>query len=154
MEKYRVINSFKDFEDNEHIYIVNKDIYPREGLEPTKKRIKELSSGEGDMRHGYIASGDCSKDGKKATITKQDGSEVEIRINEPFIKDNDDKTFVLVTVNEASAEEKEDEGADYVVESVEIISLDEVRFEEDDRISGDLSDDVIFIIRGMDSREG
>lgn len=44
MEKYRVINSFKDFEDNEHIYIANKDIYPREGLEPTKKRIKELSS--------------------------------------------------------------------------------------------------------------
>ena len=114
---------------------------------------EKLSSGEGDMRHGYIASGDCSKDGKKATITKQDGSEVEIRINEPFIKDNDDKTFVLVTVDNASDEEKEDEGADYVVESVEIISLDEVRFEEDDRISGDLSDDVIFIIRGMDSRE-
>lgn len=44
MEKYRVINSFKDLEDNEHIYIKNKDIYPREGLEPTKKRIKELTS--------------------------------------------------------------------------------------------------------------
>lgn len=44
MEKYKVINSFKDLEDNEHIYIKDKDIYPREGLEPTKKRIKELSS--------------------------------------------------------------------------------------------------------------
>lgn len=44
MEKYRVINSFKDLEDNKHIYIKNKDIYPREGLEPTKKRIKELTS--------------------------------------------------------------------------------------------------------------
>lgn len=44
MEKYRVINSFKDLEDNNHIYIKNKDIYPREGLEPTKKRIKELTS--------------------------------------------------------------------------------------------------------------
>ena len=43
-EKYKVICSFKDLEDNEHIYIANKDIYPREGLEPTKKRIKELSS--------------------------------------------------------------------------------------------------------------
>ncbi|MGN1302382.1 MAG: hypothetical protein ACI4VO_01840 [Clostridia bacterium] len=43
-EKYRVIYTFKDLEDNEHIYIANKDIYPREGLEPTKKRIKELSS--------------------------------------------------------------------------------------------------------------
>lgn len=44
MEKYRVVNSFKDLEDNNHIYIKNKDIYPREGLEPTKKRIKELTS--------------------------------------------------------------------------------------------------------------
>ena len=44
MEKYRVINSFKDLEDNNHIYIKDKDIYPREGLEPTKKRIKELTS--------------------------------------------------------------------------------------------------------------
>ena len=44
MEKYRVINSFKDLEDNNHIYIKDKDIYPREGLEPTKKRIKELTT--------------------------------------------------------------------------------------------------------------
>lgn len=44
MEKYKVINSFKDLEDNGHIYIKDKDIYPREGLEPTKKRIKELAS--------------------------------------------------------------------------------------------------------------
>lgn len=43
-EKYKVIYSFKDLEDNEHIYVANKDVYPREGLEPTKKRIKELSS--------------------------------------------------------------------------------------------------------------
>lgn len=43
-EKYKVICSFKDLEDNEHIYVANKDIYPREGLEPTKKRIKELAS--------------------------------------------------------------------------------------------------------------
>lgn len=43
-EKYEVIYSFKDLEDNEHRYIANKDIYPREGLEPTKARIKELST--------------------------------------------------------------------------------------------------------------
>ena len=39
-EKYRVIKTFKDLEDDEHVYIANKDIYPRDGLEPTKKRIK------------------------------------------------------------------------------------------------------------------
>lgn len=43
-EKYQVIYSFKDVEDNDHIYLKNKDIYPREGLESTKKRIKELST--------------------------------------------------------------------------------------------------------------
>lgn len=43
-EKYKVVHSFKDLEDNNHIYIENKDVYPRDGLEPTKKRIKELTS--------------------------------------------------------------------------------------------------------------
>lgn len=43
-EKYKVVHSFKDLEDNNHIYIKNKDIYPRDGLEATKKRIKELTS--------------------------------------------------------------------------------------------------------------
>ena len=43
-EKYKIIYTFKDLEDNGHVYIANKDIYPREGLKPTKKRIKELTS--------------------------------------------------------------------------------------------------------------
>ena len=44
MEKYLVIyKAFKDSEDNGYIY-KKGDIYPREGLEPTKKRIKELTS--------------------------------------------------------------------------------------------------------------
>lgn len=43
-EQYKVTHTFKDLEDNGYIYKANKDIYPREGLEPTKKRIKELST--------------------------------------------------------------------------------------------------------------
>lgn len=44
MDKYVVVYSrFKDLKDNNHIYRKG-DIYPREGLEPTKERIKELSS--------------------------------------------------------------------------------------------------------------
>lgn len=44
MEKYVVVYSrFKDLKDNNHIYRKG-DVYPREGLEPTKERIKELSS--------------------------------------------------------------------------------------------------------------
>lgn len=44
MEKYIVIyERFKDLEDNNYIY-KKGDIYPREDLEPTKERIKELST--------------------------------------------------------------------------------------------------------------
>ena len=44
-EKYVVVHNFKDLEDNEHLYLVSKnDTYPREGLKPTKARIKELST--------------------------------------------------------------------------------------------------------------
>jgi len=44
MDKYIVVyNRFKDLKDNNHIY-AKGDVYPREGLEPTKERIKELSS--------------------------------------------------------------------------------------------------------------
>jgi hypothetical protein len=42
-EKYEVVYRFKDLQDNNYIYKVG-EIYPREGLEPTKKRIKELST--------------------------------------------------------------------------------------------------------------
>jgi hypothetical protein len=44
MDKYVVIyEKFKDLKDNDHIY-KKGDIYPREGLTPTKKRINELTS--------------------------------------------------------------------------------------------------------------
>lgn len=43
-ETYKVIHSFKDLKDNNHIYHEGKDKYPREGLKPTKKRIDELTS--------------------------------------------------------------------------------------------------------------
>ena len=46
-EKYEVIENFKDSQDNKYLYLKNvkgKNIYPREGLKPSKKRIEELSS--------------------------------------------------------------------------------------------------------------
>lgn len=43
-EKYIVVyKAWKDMEDENHLY-KKGDIYPREGLKPTKKRINELSS--------------------------------------------------------------------------------------------------------------
>lgn len=45
-EKYEVIYTFKDLKDDNHIYRENKDFYPRDGLKPSKKRIKELTTTE------------------------------------------------------------------------------------------------------------
>lgn len=42
-EKYVVVKYFEDLEDNNHPYNVG-DLYPREGLEPSEFRIKELST--------------------------------------------------------------------------------------------------------------
>ncbi len=39
---YKVICRFSDLQDEGHIYEVD-DLYPREGHEPTLKRIRELS---------------------------------------------------------------------------------------------------------------
>ena len=46
-EKYEVIENFKDSKDGEHVYLKNvkgRNIYPRQGLKPSKERIEELSS--------------------------------------------------------------------------------------------------------------
>lgn len=54
MDKYIVIyEKFKDLEDNNYIY-KKGDIYPREGLEPTKKRIKELASNKNKIGEPLI----------------------------------------------------------------------------------------------------
>lgn len=42
---HRVINYFTDLQDNNHEYNAG-DIFPREGIEATAKRIKELSGKE------------------------------------------------------------------------------------------------------------
>lgn len=57
MEKYQVIRRFKDLEDNDYIYdpnIKERSVYPREGLEPTKKRIKEISSNKNKIGEPLI----------------------------------------------------------------------------------------------------
>lgn len=41
--KYVVLKYFEDLQDNNHKYRVG-DIYPREGLDPSEERIKELST--------------------------------------------------------------------------------------------------------------
>lgn len=107
----------------------------------------------GDSYHGYIASGDASDDGMKADITLPNGSVVRYEVDETFKNDYEDLIFVLVEVDPATSAEKADGEGDYVAKTVTVIDVSEVNFEVSDRISGDpTSDEVIFIIRGMDER--
>ena len=55
-EKYVSVRekSWKDLEDNNHIY-KKGDVYPREGLEVSKKRINELSGTKNKIGEVLIA---------------------------------------------------------------------------------------------------
>lgn len=51
-EEWYVDYAFKDLEDDNHIYELNAP-YPREGYEPTKARIEQLS-GKNSRKREYI----------------------------------------------------------------------------------------------------
>lgn len=53
MEKYIVIRQFQDKKDNKYFYEVG-DIYPREGMETSEERIKELSTKKNKNKKIYI----------------------------------------------------------------------------------------------------
>jgi len=91
-EQYKVIEDFKDLEDNEHIYIAGKDIYPREGLEPSKKRIKELST-------------DKNKIGK-ILIKKVENEEIIEQPKETKKAENEEKLEILENTENDKKEEK------------------------------------------------
>ncbi len=64
-EKYVVVyKAFKDIEDNEYLY-KKGDIYPREGLKPTKKRINELSSKKNKIGEVLIEAVKVEKEDKE-----------------------------------------------------------------------------------------
>lgn len=53
MWRYKVINAFKDLQDNEYLYTVG-DVYPREGYIPDKKRIDELKGSKNKIGRSLI----------------------------------------------------------------------------------------------------
>ena len=60
---YRVIEFFTDLEDGDHPYMIG-DTYPREGLKPSSKRIKELSSNDNKRGMRLIEAVETSKNKK------------------------------------------------------------------------------------------
>lgn len=82
MDKYIVVYKvFKDLEDNNYLY-KKGDIYPREGLEPTKKRISELSSKKNKIGEILIKKIEEPKEDEE--ITKNE------KVEEP--KEDEEKT--------------------------------------------------------------
>lgn len=53
MKKYKVIEYFKDLQDNRYAYNVG-DTYPRNGHTPTAERIEELASGNNKRKRALI----------------------------------------------------------------------------------------------------
>ena len=50
---YEVIKRFADLQDGRYVYNVG-DVYPREGVKPTKKRISELASDKNKLKTPLI----------------------------------------------------------------------------------------------------
>ena len=51
--RYKVIHSFADLHDNKHKYETG-DVFPRQGLEVSEDRIKELAGAENKLRKPLI----------------------------------------------------------------------------------------------------
>lgn len=71
--KYEVIRYFTDAQDKEHAYHEG-DIYPRDGLNPSEQRIKDLMSGNNFQKIGLIKPLK-EKPGRKAEPKKEVKSE-------------------------------------------------------------------------------
>lgn len=70
-EKYKVVyKAFKDLEDDNYFY-KEGDIYPREGLEPSKKRITELSSNKNKIGKILIKKVEESKNNQEPKEEKE-----------------------------------------------------------------------------------
>lgn len=67
MDRYRVVKYFTDLHDSEHAYNVG-DIYPRDGVDVTDSRIKELLGNENLQGHPLI---EKVKDEKPTRSTRQ-----------------------------------------------------------------------------------
>lgn len=70
MDKYLVIHDFKDSEDNYKVYLTcRKDMYPRDGLKPSSKRIEELLTSKNKIGKAVI---------KKVEIIQKDEKRIEV----------------------------------------------------------------------------
>ena len=87
-----VVNAFLDLKDNEHLYEVG-DAYPRDGIEPSEERIKELLGSDNLQGQPMIKavktvpvdvkSEETAVDGEPSEETAVDGEPSEDATEEP-----------------------------------------------------------------------
>jgi len=53
-KRYKVLVSFSDDKDSFSAYIAGRDIYPREGYEPSEKRLEYLLGSENNFKRPVI----------------------------------------------------------------------------------------------------
>lgn len=63
--KYKVIKDFTDLQDNDYIYRAG-DLFPREGVEVSEERIKELSTKNNKRNEVLIEAVETKPKGNKA----------------------------------------------------------------------------------------
>lgn len=107
--------------------------------------VAGLTSGElslsGDLAHGYVEE-------VKGDKVKVDGNQFTLS-NKTTVDTYEECVFVLVTVVES--DDFLTSGM-YDADSVEVVEYEDLTFEKADRISGEPTDAVVFIIRGMEER--
>lgn len=103
--------SWKDLEDNDYIY-KEGDIYPRKGLEVSKKRLKELSStknkiGEILIKKVEVTANKSNEDDNKDDLEISKEDETEITDNDP--EDSGEEKSFEAEENENNTEENKTE---------------------------------------------
>lgn len=68
---YKVIHSFADLQDDAHLYNPG-DVFPREGLEPSRERYAELAGSSNKIGEPLIAEVEDEKPKKPVKKSKKD----------------------------------------------------------------------------------
>lgn len=101
MSKYIVLKSFTDLQDKNYVYRAGEP-YPREGYEPTKERIKELSTENNSRKEALIAASEKQthfelEELSADAIREHTNAEIKERLDELEIeyKSNDSKDVLI-----------------------------------------------------------
>ncbi|MBM7605989.1 stress-induced morphogen [Metabacillus crassostreae] len=119
--KYKVVNRFRDTEDNNHLYKID-DEYPRDGYEPSEERIKELSEIHSKHKRIFIEGSEEDQTGnqednlelvitqaelKKMNKTEQEKLITDLNGDINGLKNEDERIALIIQLQENQTTPKE-----------------------------------------------